>query len=312
MDRLNEHLEHIRAEVVPRRGAAQDGMDEGYLREVEGRAQPPHLARGLEQWNAGRFYEQHETLEWLWRATDEPVRDALKGIIQSGVGAYHVLKRNRRGALGKWTGAIGYLEPFEGRHPYGIDVGHLRGQVLAARQALLEDEEPEWEVHRTRVEGLRVRWERREAEPRVTALLRRLDRAWSESPLSVEANCADLTEEEAGWLPEGGARPIRSLLVHLGVGKAVTANRCFGDGQLGFQEVRAPETWRLLRRWLTEEHEAIREPLGFLRDAALDETREMFGRSMALERIIEASIEHDLYHAGEINLLRELYRKSKK
>lgn len=307
-DRLAEHLAHILSDVVPSRGAAQGGLDAAYSREVEARAQPPLLARGLEQWNTHRFYEQHETLEWLWRATHEPVRDMLKGIIQSGVGAYHVLNGNRRGALGKWTGAIGYLEPFAALHPYGVDIGHLRAQVQEARQALLDDAEPDWAAHHARVQGFSLRWEPRPAEPRVTALLRRLDRAWSESPLSIETNSAGVTEEEASWLPAEGMRSIRALLAHLGAGKRVTANGCFGDGQLGFTDVTPPDEWRVLLRWLLEAHEAIREPLGFLHDAALNEPRPMFGRVLPLEQLIEASIEHDFYHAGEVNLLREHFR----
>lgn len=310
MSRLREHLEHILSEVVPQRGAAQAGMEEAYIKEISTRLQPPHLVRGLEQWNAGRFYEQHETLEWLWRATSEPVRDALKGIIQSGVGAYHLQRRNRRGALGKWTGAIGYLAPFERLHPYGIDVGHLRQQVLIAREALLEDEQeqPDWEAHLARVAAMHVVFERRVAQPRVTALLRRFDRAWQDSPLSVEENMHGLTEEEANWRPTAGVRSIRELLVHLGIGKAVVMNRCFADQTLNFTDVKAPEAWRKLLRWLTEQHEGLRKPLGFLQDEQLSAERAIFGQMLAIEQIIEANIEHDFYHAGEINRIREVYR----
>ncbi|MDQ4077977.1 MAG: DUF309 domain-containing protein [Chloroflexota bacterium] len=310
MARLQQHLDHIRTEVVPERGAAQEGLGEGYVEEIEARAQPPHLVRGLEQWNAGRFFEQHETLEWLWRATDEPVRDAFKGIILSGVGALHVQRRNRRGALAKWTGALGYLEPFEGLYPYGIDIAHLRGQVRGAREALLADEEepPDWEVHLGRIEEFRVRWELRVAEPLVTALLRRFDRAWQDSPLGVEPNMEGLSEEEAKWVPAPGVRSIRDLIVHLGTAKELTANRCFGDGKLDPSDVAPPERWRKLNQWLVDAHEAVREPLGFLRDEELESLRAMFGREMPIEQIVEAGIEHDFYHAGEINRLRELYR----
>ena len=35
---------------------------------------PPLLRRGIEQFNAGEFFDQHETLEDLWRAETRPVR----------------------------------------------------------------------------------------------------------------------------------------------------------------------------------------------------------------------------------------------
>ncbi len=310
MSRLQQHLEHILTDVVPSRGAAQDGLAEGYLAEIEARGQPPLLVRGLEQWNAGHFFEQHETLEWLWRATAEPVRDLFKGIILAGVGALHVQRENRRGALGKWTGAMGYLEPFEARRPYGIEVGALRQQVSVARAALLAEEEGphDWQPHRERVAALHIVWEPRPTDPQVTHLLRRLDRAWQESELGVEPTLAGTSEEEAAWQPAAGVRPIRAVLAQLGVGKWVVANHCFGDGALGVGDVRVPASWPALKRWLLEAHEAIREPLGFLRDEQLGEPRTLFGNSLPLERIIEATIEQDFYHAGEINNLRELCR----
>ena len=312
--RLKQHLQHILTHVVPQRGAAQAGMEVHYIKEIEARTQPPHLVRGLEQWNGGHFYEQHETLEWLWRATPDPVRDALKGIIQSGVGAYHVQRRNRRGALGKWTGAIGYLKPFDGRYPYGIDIAHLRQQVLAARQSLLDDEQelPNWEAHLARVDAMQIRWEMRIAQPRVTALLRRLDRAWQDSKLSVEANMHALTEEEANWVFPEGVRSIRDLLVDLGTTKIVSTNRCFGDRQLEFADLMPPQRWRKFLRWLTDAHEGLREPLGFLQDGQLDDLRPMFEQTLSIEQIVEANIKHDFNHAGEIKRLREVYQNMQK
>lgn len=323
---LEQHLEHILTEVVPERGAAQDGLDVDYVAEIEARPQPPHLVRGLEQWNAGHFYEQHETLEWLWRATADPVRDAFKGIIQSGVGAYHVLQNNRRGALGKWTGAIGYLEPFAGLHPYGIAVGHLRTQIERLRQALLDDEDPDWPAFHARVRALRVHWQPKVAEPRVTALLRRFDRAWyaSDSPLSVEASLEGITETEASWHLETDVPTLRQVLREIGARKMVAADRCFGEGALApgvptaaRDAVTPPESWRKFMRWLTEAHEAVREPLGFLRDEELDEKRPILrsgtpaegvpAGAATIRRIIENNVEHDFFDAGRIRMLRRIY-----
>src|SRR5256886_9508887 len=35
---------------------------------------PPELLRGIEQFNSREFFEQHETLELLWRDTRSPIR----------------------------------------------------------------------------------------------------------------------------------------------------------------------------------------------------------------------------------------------
>lgn len=290
MSRLNEHLAHIQSEVVPQRGAAQNGLSPDYVVEIEARAQPPLLVRGLEQWNAGRFYDQHETLEWLWRATPDPVRDLLKGIIQGGVGAYHVQRHNRRGALGKWTGATGYLEPFIGHYPYGIDTTTLRSHLVAARFALLADEgePPDWVSHEARAQALAIHWSPRPAEPRVTNLLRRLDRAWQESEFSVEAALAGLDERTA-------TPAIRERATALGTSKLHTAVCCFGAAPALVEPLDPPAAWPALLRWLTHAHETLREPLGFLTDAALP----------PLASLLEATIEQDFYRAGQIAALRE-------
>ncbi len=312
--RLKKHLEHILRDVVPQRGAAQAGMSSEYITGIEARLQPPHLVRGLEQWNAGAFYEQHETLEWLWRATPDAVRDALKGIIQSGVGAYHVQRRNRRGALGKWTGAIGYLKPFEGLMPYGIDVGDLRQQVVHARQALLEDEgkTPDWPAHLARIEAMSIRWQRQEAEPQVTALLRQIDEAWQDSDLSVEHSIHALGEEEASFTPNEKERSIQSLLIDLATTKIMSTTRCFDNKPSQTQEVLSPLRWRKFLHWVTDSHESFRKPVGFLKDEQLHDTRFMFEETLSIKLIIEANIKHDFYHAHEIRLLRKIYQDLQK
>lgn len=293
MSRLDEHLAHILSEVVPTRGAAQGGLSESYLQALAQRPQPPLLARGLEQWNAGHFYAQHETLEWLWRATEEPVRDAFKGIIQAGVGAYHVLRCNRRGALGKWTGAIGYLEPFAGSYPYGIDIGHLRQQILAQRAALLKDESPEWTVQQAALQSLEVHWQPQLAAPQVTALLRRLDRSWEEGPFALRTQWHPLEEDAARWSP-GAQGSAYQLLQQAGRRRWEIA-----AGYFGAEQQAPPEAWRRFERWLNEAQEALREPVGFLDDDQLKD---------ALVGEIEQLIDQDLYHAGELALLRRWYR----
>ncbi len=41
------------------------------------------------QFNRGEFFEQHETLELLWRATRTPDRALYHDILQIGVGLHH-------------------------------------------------------------------------------------------------------------------------------------------------------------------------------------------------------------------------------
>jgi predicted metal-dependent hydrolase len=73
----------------------------------------PRLRRGIEQFNRGEFFEQHETLELEWLQERDPVRYLYQGILQIGIGFEHLRRGNPRGARQLWRRGISYLEPFE-------------------------------------------------------------------------------------------------------------------------------------------------------------------------------------------------------
>lgn len=111
---------------------------------------PPLLRHGIEQFNRGEFFEQHETLEELWRAESRPVRALYQGILQIGVAFHHVRRRNHHGAVYMLTRGAGYLRPLPSRCQ-GIDVVRLVDQAeraLAALQALGPDriDEFDWSL----------------------------------------------------------------------------------------------------------------------------------------------------------------------
>src|SRR5258708_36173065 len=87
---------------------------------------PPELIRGIEQFNAGEFFEQHETLELLWRDTRAPVRALYHGILQIGVGFHHWHNGNHHGASVLLDEGIRRLGPFAPRCQ-GVDVAALVG-----------------------------------------------------------------------------------------------------------------------------------------------------------------------------------------
>ncbi len=74
---------------------------------------PPGLRRGIEQFNRGEFFEQHETLELEWLEERDPVRYLYQGILQIGIGFEHLRRGNPRGARRLWRRGISYLEPFK-------------------------------------------------------------------------------------------------------------------------------------------------------------------------------------------------------
>jgi predicted metal-dependent hydrolase len=73
---------------------------------------PALLLEGIAQFNRGEYFEQHETLETLWRTEIRPVRRLYQGILQIGVAFHHLRRRNHHGVVYMLTRGPRYLEPF--------------------------------------------------------------------------------------------------------------------------------------------------------------------------------------------------------
>ena len=94
-------------------------------------APPPLLLKGIEQFNRGEYFEQHETLELLWRAERRDVRRLYQGILQIGVAFLHLRRLNHHGAVYMLTRGAAYLAPFAPRCQ-GVDVAALLDAAAAA------------------------------------------------------------------------------------------------------------------------------------------------------------------------------------
>ena len=92
---------------------------------------PPLLLAGIAQFNSGEYFEQHETLELLWRAERRDVRRLYQGILQIGVAFHHLRRRNHHGTVYMLTRGARYLAPFAPRCQ-GVDVEALLGDAAAA------------------------------------------------------------------------------------------------------------------------------------------------------------------------------------
>lgn len=103
-------------------------------------AEPPpaQLLAGIAEFNQGEYWECHETLEEIWRVEPDHLRYLYQGILQVGVGLYHLRRGNYRGAANKLTGGLAYLAPSEPAC-LGVDVARLRaeaGAILARLRTL--------------------------------------------------------------------------------------------------------------------------------------------------------------------------------
>ena len=111
--------------------AAAAGAAAAANRKVAGEAQEepperlPDLAlQGIEEFNRGEFFECHEYLEEAWMQEPGHVRFLYQGILQVGVGFYHLQNGNWRGATGLLRNGSVRLKEFE-PVTLGVDVAKL-------------------------------------------------------------------------------------------------------------------------------------------------------------------------------------------
>jgi len=101
-----------------------------------GEPPPAGLLRGVEQFNRREYFEAHETLEALWNAEPDPIRVLYKGILQVGVGCYHLLRGNYRGATLKLQTGADYLSAFNPRC-LSVEVAALIADARLLRAAIV-------------------------------------------------------------------------------------------------------------------------------------------------------------------------------
>jgi predicted metal-dependent hydrolase len=96
---------------------------------------PIGVLRGLEEFNAGQYFEQHETLELVWRAELRPIRDLYRGVLQIGVACLQVERGNAIGALKMIDRAEKWLQPFR-PSCQSIDVDRLLEDAVRLREEI--------------------------------------------------------------------------------------------------------------------------------------------------------------------------------
>ena len=96
---------------------------------------PELVLKGIEEFNKGEFYECHEYLEEAWMQEPTRVRFLYQGILQVGVGFYHLQNGNWRGATGLLRNGTIRLKEFEPA-TLGIDVSRLVRECMLCLEEL--------------------------------------------------------------------------------------------------------------------------------------------------------------------------------
>ncbi|MFB3852286.1 MAG: DUF309 domain-containing protein [Vicinamibacterales bacterium] len=110
-------------------------MSKEHHEDACGEKPPALLVEGIGEFNRGLFFEQHETLEELWRAERRPVRDLYRGILQVGVAFLHIRRLNYHGATYMLARAPIYLRRF-GSVCQSVDVAGLIEDAERALEAV--------------------------------------------------------------------------------------------------------------------------------------------------------------------------------
>jgi hypothetical protein len=130
---------------------------------------------------------------------------------------------------------------------------------------------------------------------------------------SLLANLATVTDETWRRPPPSGRRTIESIVLHVGTCKIMYDEYAFGLGRLRWDD---PELapWRDGEAprdhaidWLTGAHDRLMEHVRPLDDGELSTPRlANWGELRETRWLLSTLMQHDTYHAGEINHLRAL------
>lgn len=121
-----------------------------------------------------------------------------------------------------------------------------------------------------------------------------------------------VTPEEAAWRPAAGRHNIWELVVHAAYWKYMVRRRITGDRTLRFPEPGSdwfprpthpsPPAWRADLELLVDQHRQLRALVAGLSPADLADDEAGQKRM----RMIRGIMAHDVYHAGQIQLLKRL------
>ena len=153
--------------------------------------------------------------------------------------------------------------------------------------------------------------------PAIACLLAQLDEAYDRRSWhgpNLRGSLRGLRAPQAAWRPARGRHSAWELAVHAAYWKYAALRRLTGDKRGSFARAGsnwlaapAPPTeaaWRKDLGLLADCHRRLRAAVAGLQDTELD--RRTPGGQETIGRLVRGVAAHDLYHAGQIQLLRRL------
>jgi uncharacterized damage-inducible protein DinB len=150
----------------------------------------------------------------------------------------------------------------------------------------------------------------------VARILDQLRRAWDGDAWHgppVVALLSGVDAATANAHPIAGAHSIAETVQHLAYWKDAVRRRLAGERVLPSEAEQWPPvpdataaTWERLKESLAERHRALEEAIGRLSDSDL--ARAVPGKEHDFYVLLHGLIQHDLYHAGQVALLKKAAR----
>jgi len=149
----------------------------------------------------------------------------------------------------------------------------------------------------------------------IEQLLYMMDEAFRDNPFhSVLNNLKSLHDDDWEWVAPDGVRSILHIVEHVGGNKYIYESQAFGDRSLSWERPFMPtsSTPTDMIEWLRAGHDKLRGSVAALADdEELKQNRTApWGGEANTRWIVNNMVQHDLYHAGEINYIRALHQRN--
>jgi hypothetical protein len=153
-------------------------------------------------------------------------------------------------------------------------------------------------------------------------MLQLLDEAYSRAAWhgpNLRGSIRGVTAREAALRPAAGRHNIWELVVHAAYWKYTVRRRLLGEKRGSFPLPgsnffarpvdRSEKAWRADVALLESEHRKLRETVASIQPGDLD--RQARGSKTVVRRLIAGIAFHDVYHAGQIQLIKALLKTKK-
>jgi uncharacterized damage-inducible protein DinB len=156
----------------------------------------------------------------------------------------------------------------------------------------------------------------------IGVLLHVIDEAYENSAwhgTTLKGSLRGVTARQAAWRPAPGRHSIRELAAHAAYWKYVVRRRLTGDTAASFPLAgsnwlalppASEKAWRAEREILDREHRALRAAVAAFPSGRLRNRLPGMRDRKALREIAGIAL-HDVYHTGQIRLVKVLQKKSR-